>query len=495
VLLVLITLLGAALRFFRIGHQGFWYDESYTVLLSKLSLGRMLGLLPREESTPPVYYCVVWVWTRIFGFGQAGVRSLSAVLGTAAIPLAYATARKLLPGQRTALIVAALTAFNPMLIWYSQEARSYETLLFVSELTLLAFAYARERPRPLALTLWALSAALALGTHYYASLIVIPEAVVLVYEHRYKRSVYVALGFVGVVGAALLPLLVSQSGTGNSNWIANAPFLKRAAQVLPFFLIGPETPLRIVLKFIAFAVALAALGLLFWCSRRRERQGALLPAGLLIGGCLISVLVIPITDTFLARNLMALWLPLALVLASGMGVLRARVFGATLAAALCAIGVIATVGVATDYKLERPNWQRLALALGAWPSPHANGGSGRIIVIQANPELPPLNLYENLRLKYMKGNETGITQVDIVAVRDMHTDGGFCWWGSMCNLVPSRSRKHYRLRGFHLVRRLRVEQFDVAVFTAQTPQTVRLHALERTIVHHRGETDTLAIER
>ena len=64
-----LTLLGAALRFTRLGAQGFWFDEGNTALLVHLSPGRMLGLIPQSESTPPLYYCVAWVWARVFGFG------------------------------------------------------------------------------------------------------------------------------------------------------------------------------------------------------------------------------------------------------------------------------------------------------------------------------------------------------------------------------------------------------------------------------------------
>ena len=71
------------LRFYGIGHQGFWFDEANTAQLVHFSPGKMLGLIPQTESTPPLYYCVAWVWARVFGYGEAGLRSLSAVAGRA----------------------------------------------------------------------------------------------------------------------------------------------------------------------------------------------------------------------------------------------------------------------------------------------------------------------------------------------------------------------------------------------------------------------------
>ena len=163
-----LTVLAAILRFTRIGHQGFWFDEGNTALLVHFSPGKMLGLIPKSESTPPLYYCLAWVWARVFGYGEAGLRSLSALAGVATVPVAYAAARKLI-STRAGLVTAALTACNPLLIWYSQEARSYSLLVLLTAGALLAFAYARANPTPRALIAWTLTSGLALATHYYAA--------------------------------------------------------------------------------------------------------------------------------------------------------------------------------------------------------------------------------------------------------------------------------------------------------------------------------------
>ncbi|MGZ4203039.1 MAG: glycosyltransferase family 39 protein [Solirubrobacteraceae bacterium] len=99
--------LGTALRLYGLGHQGFWFDEANTAQLVQFSPGRMLGLIPQTESTPPLYYCVAWVWARLFGHDEAGLRSLSALCGVLAIPLAYLIATHLI-SRRAGLIAAAL---------------------------------------------------------------------------------------------------------------------------------------------------------------------------------------------------------------------------------------------------------------------------------------------------------------------------------------------------------------------------------------------------
>jgi mannosyltransferase len=134
-----LTVLGAALRFAFLDAKGFWEDEAVTLLLVRMDFGEMLSSLPDFERTPPLYYALAWAWAKLFGEGEVGMRSLSALLGTATIPVAFRAARELVT-PRTALVAAALVAVNPILVWYSQEARSYALLVLLAALSLLYFA-------------------------------------------------------------------------------------------------------------------------------------------------------------------------------------------------------------------------------------------------------------------------------------------------------------------------------------------------------------------
>ena len=114
-LLLAVVVAGAALRFATLDVQSFWIDEGYTVRMLRMDLGGLLRGIPRTEETPPLYYVLAWLWTRPFGTGEVGVRALSALLGTATIPVAFALGRRLV-SERAGLVVAALVAFIPLLI-------------------------------------------------------------------------------------------------------------------------------------------------------------------------------------------------------------------------------------------------------------------------------------------------------------------------------------------------------------------------------------------
>ncbi len=164
---VALTALAASLRFSTLGLQSYRHDEAVTagrVLVSSLS-GTM-HLVWTSESTPPLYYLVAWLWSHLFGVQEVGLRSLSALFGTATVPVAYLAGRELI-GRRTGVAVAAIVAVNPILVWYSQDARAYALLVLLSTAALLFFLRARGGAGK-DLAWWAAFSALALATHYFA---------------------------------------------------------------------------------------------------------------------------------------------------------------------------------------------------------------------------------------------------------------------------------------------------------------------------------------
>ena len=134
--LVILTAVAALLRFLTLGTQSYWYDEAITVELVQRPFHAMLGAVPTSESTPPLYYVLAWIWSRMLGTGETGLRSLSAVLGTLTVPATYAGAQALV-SRRSALFAAALVAVSPFLVWYSQEARAYALLVLLGALSLV----------------------------------------------------------------------------------------------------------------------------------------------------------------------------------------------------------------------------------------------------------------------------------------------------------------------------------------------------------------------
>jgi mannosyltransferase len=390
-IVIALTVAAAVLRMVGIGAKGFWQDEARTVLHTKLGFGGMLDEVIDTETTPPLYFVLSWPWAKVFGSGETGLRSLSALAGTVTVPVAYLAAKELV-SRRAGLVTALLVAVNPLLVWYGQEARSYSLLVLLSTLSLLCFARALDAPRDRltrAIAWWGLAAVAALATHHFALFLVLPEALWLLHKRRDARSVRVAVGVAFAVAAAVLVLASGQDTGPNVSWIGDIPLGGRVAQIPGIFLIGFESPAPLVLAPIAAACAAVGLWLAATRAARRERDGAALAGGLALMPPLGALALAAIGfDFVLYRNVIPALIPALIVLGAGFGSRRASPAAAVPALGLlCAISVGVVVATAHQPKYRKEVWREVAHALGPTSSGRA------IVATPGGPAELPLAVY------------------------------------------------------------------------------------------------------
>jgi len=205
VLLVLVVV-AAAIRIITIDNQSFWADEALTAYEAGQSFTAMLHTITSIETTPPLYFVLIWIWSKAFGTSEVALRSISAMAGVATVPIAYLCARELID-RRAGLIAAALVAVNPFMIWYSQEARAYMLLAALSGASFLWFLRAGRDRSGRNLAWWAGFSAAALMTHFFAGFAIAPEAVWLLWACR-SRATVLAVGVVAAVQVAMLPFAI-----------------------------------------------------------------------------------------------------------------------------------------------------------------------------------------------------------------------------------------------------------------------------------------------
>src|ERR1700733_446851 len=228
--------IGAWLRFATLASQSYWFDEAQAAHELHLSFGSMVSSMILHETNPPLYFVTGWLWARVFGTGEVGLRSLSALIGTAVIPIAYMCGRELV-SRRAGLVAAALAAVSPFLIWYSQEAREYMLLTALSGASLLYFARAWRDPSTRNIALWGVFSGLALLTHFFAGFLVAPEALWLLYVIR-NRAIAIAAGIMAAIECALVPLLVTHATASLLGFITATPLGTRIQQVPVAFGLG-----------------------------------------------------------------------------------------------------------------------------------------------------------------------------------------------------------------------------------------------------------------
>jgi hypothetical protein len=370
--------MGIAVRFASLGVQSYHHDEVITAgRVIPGEFEHMLRQVKGSESNPPLYYVLAWAWAKAFGTGEIGLRSLSAVLGAATVPVAFLIGRELV-SNRAGLIAAGLVAVNPMLIWYSQEARSYAALVFFGALALLFFVRALRSEAGRDLALWALASALALCSHYFAVFAVAIEAAWLLVALRYSwRLVLPAVGAVVAVGLALLPLVSAQVNPNHIGWIDHSALSLRLFETGVSFLAGEtghviaEPPRE---RYALIPVVLTGVALLLVAFRGsyRERRGAGL--GLVVGLGVVAMATgaaLAGKDYIVERNLLPALIPLAIVVAIGFAAAGARRLGLVCAVLLCAYWLAYDVYVAHTPNLQRPDFRDLAEQLGPPHRPRA----------------------------------------------------------------------------------------------------------------------------
>lgn len=133
VALLVVLAAGAFLRLNALGAKTIRQDETYVPNISlpdgasdpaprKTLVATLTGSM--WDVHPPTWYLAMWFWTKVFGTTLYAMRFPSALFGTLAIALTFAIAR-LESDSTTALIAAALVAFNGLQILWSQIARQY----------------------------------------------------------------------------------------------------------------------------------------------------------------------------------------------------------------------------------------------------------------------------------------------------------------------------------------------------------------------------------
>jgi 4-amino-4-deoxy-L-arabinose transferase-like glycosyltransferase len=456
--LAALTLAGIAARFATLGLQSYHHDEVITVVrVIPGSFSQMLDAVKSSESNPPLYYVLAWGWAKAFGTSEVGLRSLSALLGAATVPLGYPIGREL-SGRRAGLALTAILAVNPMLIWYSQEARSYSLLALFGALSLLFFLRALRTGSGRDLALWALTSALALCSHYFALFAVAIEAVWLLVALRSRwKAVLPALAAVAATGAALLPLIASQVNPSHIGWIEGSPLPTRLFETGVSFLIG-ETghviaePPRERYALVPVLLAGAALLLVALRGNGRQRRGAGLCLALGLGvAALAAAAALLGHDYVVERNLLPALVPLAAVVAIGFSADRARRLGLLLLIALCAYWVAFDVHVARTPNLQRPDFRTLTEGIG--PARH------RRAIVTWKLAADPVRYYLQDHALRMYGGEERVEEVDLlnkplVAAKPV-------------NLPPS----------FHAIERVRLDRLTLTRYVSRDPVRLRFQTL------------------
>ncbi|MBN1317293.1 MAG: glycosyltransferase family 39 protein, partial [Anaerolineales bacterium] len=136
-----LILIGAGLRFYQLTAKGLWADEIFTALFAgpDNDVATVIhNALSTPLPSPPLWFLITHLFVKVLGSNELVLRFPSVLAGTLCIPAIYMVGNELF-NRRIALVGATLLAVSPIQIHFSQEARTYAAVVFLSLLGCLFF--------------------------------------------------------------------------------------------------------------------------------------------------------------------------------------------------------------------------------------------------------------------------------------------------------------------------------------------------------------------
>ncbi|MFN8482468.1 MAG: glycosyltransferase family 39 protein [Anaerolineae bacterium] len=167
-----IIVLGFALRVLWLDRQSLWYDELFTVWVSRLPLRELFPAVAADSQTPWLPYILLHWWPGLWG-GEFALRLYSVLPGTLAIAALWRLARVFV-GDAQANLAALLLATSPFLISRSQEVRGYTWYLLFTLLACYFFVRLSTGSRWARIG-YAVTLPLTLLAHFYGVFLVLAQ--------------------------------------------------------------------------------------------------------------------------------------------------------------------------------------------------------------------------------------------------------------------------------------------------------------------------------
>jgi uncharacterized membrane protein len=165
-ILLLLLVVGAAIRFYKLDYAGLWLDEIFSMEESDpgFSLATVYSSIQKDQ--PPVFFFLLHGYLKWFGYTDFAGRSLSCILGVLGILAMFFLGNEF-KDERLGLLAAFLTTINYFHVGISVEIRFYALVFLLSALSYLFFLRAIKRTRIIDFVCYSVVTALALNTHYF----------------------------------------------------------------------------------------------------------------------------------------------------------------------------------------------------------------------------------------------------------------------------------------------------------------------------------------
>jgi mannosyltransferase len=368
---LLLVAVGAMAISLMIGlQQSVWFDEAYSVFLSKQPVLSLIHLTS-VDTHPPLYYLLLKGWSGIFGWSEIALRSFSVVAMGGAVVLAGLLVKRMF-GVRAALMTLPFVALSPLLLRYGFEIRMYalgSLIGIAATYTLVTALETKSRSRQWKLyALYAVLVALGVYTHYFIALLWAAHLAWLVWRAcRDKQPVAKTPWFIALIGGTALflpwvPVLLSQISGGTQATVLQAVTVEALAGIVSFaFLYQPSWQLggygTVILVFIMVALGVLIVRAFKKASKKERDYLWLFTAYLLVPVGLIAL--VSLWQPLYLEQYLSLFVIGAMLLVGITVSYTAKKLSSWTGLAVFVLYVVLLLGVGQLAKVGNTNYQRL----------------------------------------------------------------------------------------------------------------------------------------
>ncbi|MFA6073882.1 MAG: glycosyltransferase family 39 protein [Candidatus Woesearchaeota archaeon] len=211
-------------------NQSLWLDEATTALVAKMPIYDFFTKFMPADFHPPLYYMIVSLWSKVFGYSEIALRIPSIIFGVLTIYVVYLIAKQ--ARLKYPLLPALFLATSGLHVYYSQEARMYALASWLVSYLVLTFIKRDWLKFSILLPLIFLTD--------YVSLLILP----VLFLYKYSRKLFYSTIPLAFTFLVWLPVLSKQLTAGmsiqESAWwnILGSVTFKNIALVPTKFMIG-----------------------------------------------------------------------------------------------------------------------------------------------------------------------------------------------------------------------------------------------------------------
>jgi uncharacterized membrane protein len=192
-ILILIFFIAFCMRLISL-NQSLWLDEATTAnVVKNFTITEILNDYSPKDFHPPLYYLFLKGWTQIFGYTEISIRSPSVIFSLLTGIFVYLIIKKLKYKQieKKALTATAFFLFNPLIVYYSQEARMYMMVTFLCTVSFYLLLNVLEKKSLINLTLLNLTIVLSFITFYGSVFFLMTIYIYLLFKFlQTKKDIY-----------------------------------------------------------------------------------------------------------------------------------------------------------------------------------------------------------------------------------------------------------------------------------------------------------------